>query len=309
MTTIINVADLPKPEAIETLSFEAIVTRQKAKFQEYWTAVRAANPALGLPDYNVAILETDPVRIVDEAENYREMLLRARINDSVRAVLPAFARRTDLDQVVARANVQRLPTAFDDHGNPIAWEDDAKLLDRYLAAFAAPAAGSEDGYIYQAATAWPQRHDIAIYGYEAPELGFEPGDVGVYLLAVNGGTVSDSELASVVRALNPKAARPRTDVVEVRRATVVNWALTAKLIIRRGASPEAVVAARRAAVQAFADARYRIGGLVTVAGAISALWDPNVINVEVTAPVVDVPSAKDKAPFLTAINLTYEVES
>lgn len=308
MTTIIDVGSLPSPIAIEELDFEAIVSRQKTKFQEFWEAVRAANPSLNLPTYDVAMLEFDPAVITNEAESYRELLLRARVNDALRAVLPAFARGTDLDQVVARANVQRLATAFDEEGNATAWESDAKLLDRYLAAFARPAAGSEDGYIYAAATAWPQRHDIKVYGYEAPGLGFEPGDVGVYLLAADGGSVSDEAMASVVRALNPKTARPRTDVVEVRRATVGTWSLAAKLIIRRGASPEAVVAARRTAVQAFADARYHIGGLVTAVGAVSALWDPNVINVEVTAPLADIPSARDKAPFLTSINLTYEVQ-
>jgi phage-related baseplate assembly protein len=308
MTTIINVADLAPPEAIEALSHAAIMERQKTLFQSYWESVRASNPDLNLPAYDVDMLAHSPPVVIGRAESYRELLLRARVNDALRAVLPAFARGTDLDQVVARANVQRLATAFDEDGNATAWESDAKLLDRYLAAFARPAAGSEDGYIYAAATAWPQRHDIKVYGYEAPELGFEPGDVGVYLLAADGGSVSDEAMASVVRALNPKTARPRTDVVEVRRATVGTWSLAAKLIIRRGASPEAVVAARRTAVQAFADARHHIGGLVTAVGAVSALWDPNVINVEVTAPLADIPSARDKAPFLTSINLTYEVQ-
>lgn len=307
MTTIINVADLPKPEAIETLSFEAIVSRQKAKFQEYWAAVRAANPSLSLPDYNVSILETDPVRLVDEAESYRELLLRARVNDAVRAVLPAFARGTDLDQIVARANVVRLVTATDEDGIPTEWESDAKLLDRYLAAFARPAAGSEDGYIYQAATAWPQRHDIKVYDY-AGGVGLIKGEVAVYLLAANGGSVSDGVVTDVITALGPKTARPLTDVVSVRRATVVPWTLTAKLILRRGASPAAVVDQRRLATRAFGDNRYHIGGLVTLSGAVSALWDPNVVNVEMTSPVADVDHGPDKAPYLQAINLTYEVQ-
>ena len=164
MTTIINVADLPAPSAIEALDFESILARQKAKFQEFWEAARASNPDLDLPPYDVAMLEFDPVIIDIEAETYRELLIRARVNDALRAVLPAFAAGADLDNIAARANVVRLVTARDEDGNPTAYETDAQLLDRYLAAFAAPSAGSEDAYVYQAATAWPERHDIAEIG-------------------------------------------------------------------------------------------------------------------------------------------------
>lgn len=307
MTGIINVADLAAPLAVEMLAYEAIVDRQKLAFQAYWEAVRTANPDLGLPPYDVDMLETDPAVVVNEAESYRELLIRARVNDAVRAVLPAFARGTDLDNIAARANVVRLVTATDEDGNPTALESDAKLLDRYLAAFAAPAAGSEDGYIFQAATAWPQRHDVTVYDY-SDGVGLIKGEVAVYLLAADGGAVSDDTVTAVVKALGPKTARPLTDVVSVRKATVVPWTLTAKLILPRGASPVAVVEGRRQAAQDFADRRYHIGGLVTLAGAVSALWEPNVVNVEMSSPVSPPAFGPDKAPYLTAINLTYEVQ-
>lgn len=307
MTTIINVADLATPVAIESLNFETIVDRQKVKFQEFWEAVRAANPTLNLPTYDLLMLESDPFAITNESESYRELLLRARVNDAVRAVLPAFSRGADLENIVARANVVRLVTASDEDGNPTAWEDDAKLLGRYLAAFAAPSAGSEDAYIYQAATAWPQRHDVRVLDYHQL-ANLIPGELDIILLAADGGSPSDGVVTDVVRAVGPKTARPATDVVTVRRATIVPYQVTAKLFVPRGASPLAVVEARRAAVQAFADRRYHIGGLVTVAGAVSALWDANVTNVEVTSPTVDPAFGPDKAPFCTAINLTYEVQ-
>lgn len=307
MTTIINVADLAPPAAVEALNFETIVDRQKAAFQEYWEAVREANPTLNLPPYDVLMLESDPNAILNEAESYRELLLRARVNDAVRAVLPAFAKGTDLENIAARANVSRLVTATDDEGAPTAWESDAQLLNRYLAAFAAPAAGSEDGYIYQAATAWPQRHDIKAYNYATEVLGLSPGDVAVYLLAANGAAVSDETVTLVARALGPETGRPMTDVVSVRKATVKPWTLTAKLILPRGASPASVLAGRETAIRAFADRRYHIGGLVTEPGAVSALWEPNVINVT-NVSVTGLDYGVDKAPFLTAINLTYEVQ-
>lgn len=308
MTTIINVADLPQPNAITPLSQAAIMARSRAAFVAFWNEVRDANPDLGLPLYSVEMLETDPFTIVDRALSGRELLQVARTNDSVRAVMPAFSTGTDLDNLVARVNVIRLAVAWDDDGNPTAFESDAKLLNRFLAAYAAPAAGSEDCYIYRAATAWPERHDIRPYNYATPGLGLEPGEVAVYLLATGGEDVPDAAVSNVVRALGPETARPMTDVVSVRKTTVRPWTISAKLILPRGASPAAIVAGRRAALQAFADRRYHIAGLVTEAGAISALWEPNVINVT-DLVITGLDHGLDKAPYLSGATLTYEVQA
>lgn len=303
----IDPSTLLPPKAIEELDFEAIYDRQTQAFLAFWDTVRAANPDADLPLYTVQSLETDPVGIVNQAESERELLLRAHINDTVRALLPAFAKGTDLDHIVARANVLRLPTEYDEDGNVVARESDRALLDRYLRAFAAPAAGSEDSYIFHARTAWPLAHDIRPLDYSAG-TGLQKGDVEVILLAPNGQDPSDAAVDAVTRALSPRAHRPMTDVVSVRKATVDLWRLKAKLILPRGPSPMQVINERRAAAQAFADRRYFIGGLITLSGAVSALYSPNVTNVILQEPLADIPSGPDRAPFLTEIDLTYEVE-
>lgn len=307
MTTIINVADLPAPDAITPLDHAAIMARGRADFVADWNEVRAANPDLGLPVYSVEMLETDPLTVTDRAFARRELLLVGRTNDSVRAVMPAWSRGKDLENLVARADVVRLPTAVDGDGVPTAWENDAQLLDRYLRAYARPAAGSEDGYIYQVATAWPQRHDIKVYNYATEALHINPGALVIYLLGADGDEVSDETVALAVKAVGPKTNRPLTDVVSVRKATIARWSISAKLTLPRGASPAAVVAGREAALRAFADRRYHIEGLVTDAGAVSALWDPNVIDVT-DAVVTGLQHGPGIAPFLDAINLTYEVQ-
>lgn len=305
MSTIIAVGDLPIPAIIDSPNFEDIVVRQKQKFAEFWANVREANPDADLPEYDVEMLETDPAVIVNQAESYRELLLRARINDTIRALMPAFASGSDLDNIVARANVRRLPTAFED-GEPVAWESDRVLLNRYLAAFAAPAAGSEDSYIFHARTAWPAAHDIRPLDYAAG-TGLSKGDVEIILLAANGEDPEQGDIDAVVAALSPRANRPLTDVVSVRKAHIEPWRLEAKLILPRGASPAREIAERQAAAQAFANRRYFIGGKVPLTGAVSALYSPNVTSVVLTEPVADVPHGPDRAPFLTEIALTYEV--
>ena len=293
--TTIDVSALPPPEVLEPLDFEQTLAATVVDLQTRY------------PQFS-AKLESEPVIKQFEAFSYRDTLLRTRVNSAARAVLPAFAVRSDLDNIVARANVVRLPIAFDSDEVPTAYESDSDLLSRYLAAFAAPSAGSEDAYIYQAATAWPDRYDIRVLNY-ADGVGLSPGEVAVYLLAKDGGEVSNDTVATVFAALGTKTARPLTDVVTIRKAEVVNWRIEAHLTILKGASPAKVVEARRAAALAFGRSRYHIGGLVTTAGANSTLWDPNVVNVVMADPGSNVAGGPGKAPYLTEVVLTYEVES
>ncbi|MCK9911337.1 hypothetical protein MXD81_19455, partial [Microbacteriaceae bacterium K1510] len=84
---------------------------------------------LGLA-YNVAMLESDPAVKIAEAAAYRETLIRARVNDAVRAVLLAYAHGTDLDHKGVDFEVARMVMGADpDTGAPI-MEDDERLRRR-----------------------------------------------------------------------------------------------------------------------------------------------------------------------------------
>ncbi|MCL2345245.1 MAG: baseplate J/gp47 family protein [Desulfobulbus sp.] len=100
MTVPINLATLPPPDVVETLDFEAI-------YQELLTDFRAL-----YPDYS-AILESDPAVKLLELAAYREMLIRARINDAARSNLLAFSAGGDLDHLAAFYGVERMPAELD----------------------------------------------------------------------------------------------------------------------------------------------------------------------------------------------------
>lgn len=291
--TTIDVGALPPPEVIEALDFESALAQTVDDLQTRY------------PQFS-AKLESEPVIKQFEAVAWRDTLLRSRVNSAARSVLPAFAQRTDLEAIAARANVVRLATSFDVDGVATAYESDSDLLTRYLAAFAAPSAGSEEAYIYHAATAWPDRYDIRILNH-SDGVGLEPGEVGVYLLAKDGAEVSNETVSKVFSALGRRSARPLTDVVAVRKAEVVPWQIKAHLTILKGASPAKVIEARRGAALAFGRSRYHIGGLITLEGANSALWDVNVVNVEMEEPASEVEFGPGIAPYLTGVDLTYEV--
>lgn len=105
---------LARPQVVEELDYETLLSRQNGKFQSVWAAVRVANPDVDLPEYDVAMLETDPPVIVNEAESYRELLFRQRVNEAAVARLLAFATGENLDHLAAFYDVVRMVDEKDD---------------------------------------------------------------------------------------------------------------------------------------------------------------------------------------------------
>lgn len=96
---MIDINKLPAPQIVEELDYETILTAMRAKLAEL------------LPDWTASDLESDPANKVLEVAAYREMLMRQRVNESVRACMLAFARSTDLDHLAANFGVERLAAA------------------------------------------------------------------------------------------------------------------------------------------------------------------------------------------------------
>lgn len=294
MSRVIDVSQLPPPQAIRPLSYDGIKAARLV-------ALTAAMQAAGI-DFDVSSLETDSAVILQEVDGYREFLDKGAINDAVRAVLPAFARGTDLDAIAARANVERLVIRAADPANGVAElrESDAQLLDRYLSGFSAPAAGSEDGYIFRAATAWPGRHDIAAVHGGA-------GKVLVYLLSPDGVETPLAVVLRVALALQRKDARGLTDDVSVRAATVDRYHIGLKLMVPRGPDASLVRGQAEASVRAFSRERYFIGAEVPANAIAAAAYVPNVSRVVATLPIADLPARVGVAPWLETLNVTTEV--
>ncbi|UYL85415.1 baseplate J family protein [Acidovorax phage Alfacinha3] len=133
---MIDLQTLPAPAVVEALSFEAILAEAKADFAE---RMRPHLPAID----DILALESDPVVKLIESHAYRELLIRARINDAARAHLLAFAADGDLDQLAALFGVLRM-----------AGEKDDRLRARLQLKIAALGAqGTRQHYEYHAMTA------------------------------------------------------------------------------------------------------------------------------------------------------------
>lgn len=204
---MIDLSALPIPQVIEELDYEAIVDRQKTKFQQLWETVRLTYP--NLPPYNVSMLESDPAMIIIEAESYRELLLRARANAVAKANILPWSTGNDLITLAAGHGVEVIPGESED-----------RLKKRIiLKEQGSSAAGPPEWYKYWAMTASLDVADVAVY-----RSGPGPEITLAILSVSNGGVASDALLEAVRVKVTADDIAGENDVISVTRAVteVVN---------------------------------------------------------------------------------------
>ena len=288
--TVINLSELPAPGVVETISFETILAQMLAD-------LRTRDPAFN------ATVESDPVYKVLEVCAYREVIIRQRVNEAAKAVMLAFATGADLDQIAANYNVARLVI---DPGDPDAippvaptLESDEELRARIpLSLEGYTTAGSEGSYVFHGLSADGDVKDISA---TSPS----PGQVTVYVLSRTGdGEAGAGLLAKVEAALNAEQVRPLTDEVTVQSASIVDYAITAELVLYPGPDSAVVLAAAEAAAQAYADSIHRNGYDVALSAVYQALHQPGVQRVNLTSPSANISISDGQAPYCTAITIT-----
>ncbi|MCX5512282.1 baseplate assembly protein [Kaistia algarum] len=295
MTTI-DLSRLAAPDAIEALDFETLFAAFKARFQTSWDAKRAADPTL--PAYDVGALETDPVVIVGEAWSYLRLLDRARVNDGIRSVLAPLARGTNLDNVVARLGVERLiVTPATDTASAV-MESDARLLMRYLLAFSRPSAGSAEGYLYAAYTAWPGLLHAAVNGRAVHG---RRGDVDLVLAGPGGRDATNGEMTLVRDAA--QLIKPEAHGLTVMRATRRTYEVAGTVSVAAGPDAETVRAEAQSRITEAATDRLRIGAEVPVALLEGAAYGLSIIRADLSSPSADIPADRYTIPVMASIAL------
>lgn len=288
--TAIDLSQLPAPTVVQQLDFEAILAEMLAD-------LRARDPAY------TAIVESDPAYKVLEVAAYRELLVRQRANESALAVMLAYARGSDLDQIGANYGVQR---QMIDAGDPNAippiaptYETDEEFRRRIqLSPEGYTTAGSQGGYIFHGLGADPDVKDVTA-------VMLEPGHVGVYVLSrSDDGTASEQLIEMVAATLNAEKVRPLTDLVTVQSASIVNYAIEAELTIYPGPDQEVVRQSSIAAAAAYAESQRRIGYDITLSGVYAALHQPGVQGVNLTSPLATIPIGESESSYCTGISVT-----
>ena len=270
----IDLSQLSAPQLIDALDYESVLA---ALMED----VNGRFQAAGV-DYDVGGLETDPVKIVLEIAAYRELILRALVNDKARAVLIAYAVGSDLDHLGALFGTTRKVLVPASGTSAAVMESDADYRRRIqLAPEAFSVAGPAGAYVYFALSAASEIADAHA---------FSPADgrVTVVIAGADGAQVSDASLAAVVDRFELADTVPLTDAVSVQRAALVEVPVQAVLTLSRGPDPDLVAAQAQAQVLAYFASRYRIGLGVYRSGLMAALSVGGVDSVALSEPANDV---------------------
>jgi len=275
MTTLNDLASLPTPAVIETLSFETIFLELQTEFQSRY------------PDYS-ALLASDPAVKLLEVAAYREVLLRNRINAAAKASLLAFATSSDLDHLAAFYGVTRLMDETD---------EGLRLRTRQRIIGFANAGGAAH-YRYWALSASPEVADVEV---DSPE----PGRVRISVLAKGeADTVPDAVLDAVRAVVLRDDIRVLTDTVEVVPAVLIPVTVAARIWLY----PDTPMAAFEAIEARFKEALAAQSGLgwdLTPSWVIGELQRSGVHKVELLAPTTDIRANANQAVRLIHLNLEF----
>ena len=244
----IDLSQLPPPNVIEPLDYETILAAMIADYVGRY------------PEFT-AFVESEPALKLLETAAYREMLLRWRINEAAKQTMLAFARKANLDHLVALANVERL-----------ADESDERLLRRFrLSLQALSVAGPRGAYEFHALSADPRVRSVAI---ATPK----PGNVRLVVVGGDNadGLPSAALVTKVEDALDDKLKRPLTDTVRVLAARNICYQVAVTIYIDDGPDRELVKAAAETAVLTYLLAQHRVGGSVYESAIIGAAHVPGV---------------------------------
>jgi phage-related baseplate assembly protein len=283
----VDLSQLPPPDAIEELDFETILADLTAYFIETY------------PEFT-ATLESDPVIKLMQAFAFRELLLRQRINEGVRAVMIATARGADLENLAAFFGVRRL--SFTSEDDELELEGDERLRRRAaLAVEAYSSAGAPGAYKFHALTAVPTLKDVSA-------ISLFPGEVLVTLLGGEGrGEVTADELDAVRAVLDREEIRPLTDVVAVSAPDIIEYEIDAGLFLYPGPDAEPVRRRAEDAATAYAFARHKLGQDITLSGLHAALHQNGVQRVVIRSPApLPIDVFPTQAAFCTKITVTVD---
>lgn len=288
--TAVDLSRLAFPDAVEALDFETILQAMVAD-------LRGRDPAFS------ALVESDPAFKVLEVAAYRELLLRQRVNEAVKALTLANSIGADLDQIAANYSVERLLLDAGDANAippvPPTYEEDESLRRRVQLSFEGfSTAGPEGAYIFHALGADADVLDASV---DSPT----PGAVEVAVLSREGdGVASDEVLAAVVAALGDDV-RPLTDNVTVQSAVIVGYVVTATLKTYSGPDSAVVMANAQTSIEAYTAKSKRLGRDITLSSIYAALHQEGVQGVTLAQPAADIIMDWNQAANCTAITLTY----
>ena len=273
MAVAYNLSNLPEPTSIEELDFNTILESVLDDFQ-----VRDpmyTNTGLGDPIFTLAHVAT-----------VREMKLRQRVNDAIRACVITHATGHDLDNLAANHNVFRfiLQEADPDADPPIPeiLESDDKLRERMILAWEQLAPGSPGWYKNHCLNA-----DTDVFDALAKES-TTAGTVEVWVQSRSGTGVPTSGLITTVSDyLAMHSHRFLNDTLDVKPVVAVTYNITAELTIATGALASEITTIVTEQVDQFCAENERLGRSIPLSAIYAVLNQEFVQAVNLTSPTAN----------------------
>ncbi len=279
----LDLSTLPDPKMIETLNVETIITEMMAEVQ--------ARFSLAGVDYDVGGLEVDPVKIVVEAAAARELKIRARFNDGLRANLVPLSTGTDLDHLGAFYGVTRLPDET----------DEIYRIRITLGIIGRSPAGPEERYEVIAKSV-----STSVQSVKAYRTDLSPNVYVAVYTSDNGGVPTQQLLDDIQAALDSPSVRVVSDVITVLPAVTTTVDVTADVWLLPEAQQSAFDKLEGFLLDSLADE----GGLgfdINTSWIDAKLHESGgVSRVEISEPSASVVVPYNEAAALGTITLTYK---
>lgn len=287
----VDLSALPAPEVLEPLDAEAIYDEALGVFRGW------------MGDNWTAPLESDPVTKLIELGSYNKLGNRARVNDSAKALLLAYARRADLDQLAFNVNLQRLVIQAEDlttfPPTPEVKEEDDALRERIQLVYEGlTTAGPRNSYILHARNASGLVADATA---ESPS----PSTVVVTVLGLGDTGIAPLSLLDLVRDyLSDEDIRPLGDRLIVQPAQILPYTINAVVhMVGTGSENETILAQCEARLRAWINPRRRLGVEVARSAVDAQLHIAGVRRVDLS-DWVDILPSKSQAAYCTGFTLT-----
>jgi len=273
----VDLSQLPQPKIIEELDFEVILSEVKAVMLAAFPQEQQASVAAALE------LESEPLNVIAQVVAYREMMLRQRINDGAAACMLSHAVSTDLDNLAANNNTERLIIIPATETTDAVMESDTALRLRAQAAFEGlSVAGPTAAYEYFAKSVSGKVAD-------AKATSPTPAVVVVSVLSTQGdGTASTELLNNVRNALNAEHIRPVGDRLTVQSATIIHYQINARLYFYPGPESEPILLAAQKSLESWLSEQGKIGRDIARSAIMAVLHVQGVQRVELLEPASDI---------------------
>lgn len=286
--TAVDLSRLPAPDIIETLDYETLLGDAVARF-------KAEMAALGV---TIETRDSDPAMKLLQTFAYLAQLLRQRVNDAARAVMPAYAVGADLDNLAALFGIMRQVVTPADEANsiPAVMESDTEFRRRMvLAPEGYSVAGPEGAYLAHALSA-----DADVL--DATATSPAPGVVLLSLLSRTGDGTASQQLIDVVEGyVSADTRRPLTDLVVVQSAQIIPFAVDYDLTSFSGPDGTLVFETSLASVHAYVAESHKIGRDITMSALYRAAHVEGAQNIRFNSPAQDILVSRVQAPFCTGV--------